>query len=979
MDSFKESDRSVRRVRTHGLSFSTICWTVLWMVMPLVLSAQSATMSEAQKDFFENKIRPLLANQCFACHTNSQLGGLRLESRESILAGGKSGPAVVPGDPDKSLLIIAVRRTGTLQMPKGASPLSSSQIADLTQWVKDGAYWPAESASAHVRTITAAQRRFWSIQPLHKPEPPKVRDTSWPANEIDRFVLARLEKDGLKPAPVADRRTLLRRVTYDLTGLPPTYEEVKAFEADKSANAYGKVVDRLLASPRYGETWARHWMDVVRYGEDDYRISKRPDRVERYPFAYTYRDWLIKSLNEDVSYDFFVKAQIAGDLLDEKVREKAIPGLGMNGLGVWQWVANIAQIERADEWNDKVDITTKAFLGLTVGCARCHDHKYDPIPTKDYYRLAGVFASSPYHEYPLAPKSVIDDYQDKKKELEDKEESLKKLLDQISDIYAKMLFAQTEDYMVAAWKVGAQKGATVASVAEDSRLDVEILGRWMRFLKKKPTNYSYLKPWQEMVASKGNLDRAKTLAHDFYQKAAEIEKEHAKIKEENELTLAKLKDPNEAFDPLPNGLKRELTKYAIELKSLDREKIYLWRDMFDTDLAEFNSDVDNLDKPNPGLLKLTGWTLEKRMSADWAAQVARFKTDIEAFKKAMPEHYPFVYGLGESKEPTNLKVYLRGSPFAFGDDAPRAFLSMLSDGEPKPFTKGSGRLELAEDIVKQPIATRVIVNRLWRWHMGSGLVDTPNNFGLVGERPSNPELLEYLAAQFADNGMSWKKLHKEIVMSKTYRLATTEIQANTAKDPDNRLYWRGNRRRLQAEGIWDSLLIASGELDLSKTGGPSQDLDLSMERRGVYGAVSRMYPNEYQLIFDFPTPTTSAERRYTTHVPQQRLFFLNSDIAHHRAAALANRVKSAGSESDQVKMAFEIVYQRLPNPVELALMLETMHAPSDAPPQTAMPTASGIAMKPEASSIAAAVPAKESPLESVCWALLSSNEFLYVD
>ena len=944
---------------------------------------QPPAPTPAQLEFFENRIRPVLAAQCYSCHTNSQLGGLRLESRAAMLKGGRSGPAIVPGEPEKSLLIQAVRHASEdLRMPKSSPKLNDSEIADLTKWVKEGAYWPPDEQATRPNgkgyTITAAQRRFWSIVPLKTPEVPKVVNASWPATDTDRFVLAALEKSGLKPAPVAARRTLLRRLSYDLTGLPPSYEDVKAFEADKSPNAYEKAVDRLLASPHYGEKWARHWLDVVRYGEDDYRISQKPERVERYPHAYTYRDWVIKAFNDDLPYDQFVKAQIAADLMDPAVRERMIPGLGMNGLGVWQWNANVAAIERADEWNDKVDVTTKAFLGLTVGCARCHDHKYDPIPTKDYYRLAGVFASSQYHPYPLVPKDVAEKYETAKKELDEKEKSLKEYLEKASALHAEALFAQTVDYMLAAWKVETQKRVTVAAAAEELRLDNEMLARWVRFLKKKPSNYTYLVPWQEMIARKGTIEEARTLARGFQAKAAEIVKEREKVRLENELQVAKMKDPEEKFDPLPNGLKRKLTKYQVDLKGLDREQSYLWKDMFDQDLSEYVTTVDIVDKEEPGLLKLTGHSLEKRLGADMAAHVARLKSGIEEHKKSMPPQYPFVYGIKDDKEPVDLKVYVRGNPFVFGEDATRGFLDVLSEGEPKPFTSGSGRMELAEAIMRQPIAARVIVNRVWRWHMGTGLVDTPNNFGLVGERPSNPELLEHLASKFVAGGMSLKKLHKEILMSRVYQLSSVSVPANETKDAANRLYWRANGRRLDAEGVWDYLLSASGQLDTAKIGGPSQDLVPGANRRGVYGQVSRMYPNQFQLTFDFPTPTISAERRYTTNVPQQRLFFLNSEFVRKQAESLAERVKSAGSEEAQVRQAFQIVYQRTPSERELALLFEPFRARTS----LAAPAASNsLAAKPVPGAAATADPvsSQDGAVQSICWVLLSSNEFLFLN
>ena len=337
------------------------------------------------------------------------------------------------------------------------------------------------------------------------------------------------------------------------------------------------MIDRLLASPQYGEKWARHWMDVVRYGEDDYNVGKRPDRAEKYPFAYLYRDWLIRALNDDLPYDMFVKAQLAADLLDEKIRDKHIPALGMNGNGIWIFNASPAAVERADEWHDKVDVTSKAFLGLTVGCARCHDHKYDAIYAKDYYQMASIFASSRFKAYPQVPKSVVDEYEKQNKVLEKKNQDLKKFLENASDLYAQMLFAQSENYMMAAWKVGSQKRATVESVAEDTKLDPELLERWVRFLKKKPDNYSALKAWQEMVARNGKEDEAKKLAREFYLKVADVNEKYMKLTKENEVDASAQRQRNVhareagSFDPLPNGKKRPLNRYQIDLKSLDRE------------------------------------------------------------------------------------------------------------------------------------------------------------------------------------------------------------------------------------------------------------------------------------------------------------------------------------------------------------------------------------------------------------------------
>jgi mono/diheme cytochrome c family protein len=997
-----------RRMPKGGAALSEpqVANFVRWVKDGAYWPVESATASNGSKaKFFEDNVRPVLAFQCFTCHTTSAMGGLKLDTREAMLKGGKSGPALAPGDPEKSLLISAVRRTNpALMMPKNGSALTPAQIADLENWVRDGAVWP-DAPQQPKFSMTEAQRNLWSIRPLKKPEIPKIRDSAWALNDVDRFIFSKLESQNLKPAPVATRRELLRRASYDLLGLPATYQEVTAFEADKSPNAWEKVIDRLQASPRYGEKWARHWEDLVRFGEDDYN-AYNANRSESYKFAYTYRDWLIHAFNDDMPYDTFVRMQLAGDLMDEKVRDKAMPALGMNGLGVWHMMGMAAQIERADDWADRVDVTTKAFLGLTVACARCHDHKYDAIPTKDFYRLAGIFASSPYTAYPLVDKSTVAAYEKKKKEIAEREKELKDLVARATELESSVLFLRTESYMLAAWRVGSEKGATVETVANQDKLDSEVLGRWVNFLKKPPNNYGFLKPWQAMVARGGSVEEVRKLAHDFYTLVDGINKEKAKVKQENETMLAKTTDPNakELFDPLPNDNKRSLNIYLLELKGIPQEEGQLWTDIFDHDLPD-PTKVSNAGagafgyRGSAGLLKFTDYALEKRLPADWAAQIDTMRNDIASAKKSLGEHYPFAYGIGEAEKPVDLRVFVRGNPDVFGDQAPRGFLAMLSDGDAKPYTQGSGRLELANDILKQPIAARVIANRVWGWVMGSGIVLTANNFGIAGSAPSNPELLDYLAARFLADGMSIKKLEKLIMMSRTYQLSTETIGTNTAKDPDNRFCWRSNTRRLDAEGVWDYLLTYAGKLDLTKTGGPSAELADGMLRRGVYGVSSRMFPNQFQLTFDFLTPTISVERRYTTTIPQQRLFLLNSPMVHDDAEALAARVSREATEEGCIRKAFEIVYQRQPSAGELAASVQFLHNPElikltgepagDARTPEAKPAPSAESSergegapeepRPMAQKGSPIKAPRNSPLKSLCWALLSSNEFLYIN
>jgi mono/diheme cytochrome c family protein len=883
-------------------------------------------------DFFESKVRPILATNCYACHTNSQLAGLRLDSRAAMLKGGQSGPSLVPGDPDKSLLIQAVRQTGELKMPKGGK-LKKEEVEALVEWVRAGAVWPeappVAAAKSGTYVIRPEQRAFWSFQPIRDPAIPAVQDASWPKTNIDRFILARLEKEGLTPAKFADRRTLLRRVTLDLTGFPPTFEETEAFQKDAAPDAFAKVVDRLLASPEYGERWGRMWLDVARYGEDDYR-SLDPMRrgYNPYPCAYLYRDWVIKAFNDDLPYDLFVKAQLAADSLDEKIRVKMLPALGFLGLGPWFYDNGAVEITRADERHDRVDVISRGFLGLTVGCARCHDHKYDPIPTKDYYAMAGVFANTMYYEYALAPKAVVDEYKTQEKQIENKEKLLHEFLEKESEQLAESLALQSSRYMQAAWKVLGEPKEEAFWVVQEQKLDYELFERWLKFLVKPPKFYPYLTKWQEMIKRGGTAEEAKTLGDEFQALLLDVMFEQKELKEENEIIQAKA---------LPGTKKKERAKLpsdfvtnddfcpgcGLELKALPQEKTKLWTDVFEHDLQEGFDPFQVFDLPHikPGLLAFEDWGLERQLSAERRGYIDALRADIEARKKALPARYPYVHGARDVEKPVNLKVSLRGNPFNLGDEVPRGFLSVLGENGPVPFTNGSGRMELAEAILKQPISVRVIVNRIWKGHFGTGLVDSPSNFGMTGERPTNPELLEYLAHSFVASGQSIKKLHREILLSSVYQLSNDYSQSNFEKDSGNRLYWRANRRRMDAEQIRDSLLFVSGALD-SKMYGPSAPLTPAYNRRTVYGKVSRYRLDEYLQLFDFPPPNMSAEKRFTTNVPLQRLFFMNSDFAGQQAELLARRVASEPDNAARIRKAYGIVLGRAPTDEELKDGLE---------------------------------------------------------
>ncbi len=900
-------------------------WRAIQTVPPGVVQPQTGPDAE----LFEAQVRPLLVNVCFRCHTDDEEGGLRLDSREQMLKGGESGPAIVPGDPDASLLIKAVRHApGVPKMPRKAQQLTDAQIDALARWIRLGAPWPAAATTAGSvatkapdKVITPEQRAFWSFQPLHQPVVPAVSHGAWAKSEIDHFVLARLEKEGLAPVGPADKRTLIRRATLDLTGLPPTFEEIDAFEKDGASNAFAKVVDRLLASPQYGERWGRVWLDVARYGEDDPRSLDPEGRgYAPYPNAYLYRDWVVKAFKDDLPYDQFVRAQLAGDLLDERTRARTLPALGLLGLGPWYYDNGSVEITHADERHDRVDVVSRGFLGLTVACARCHDHKYDPILAKDYYGLAGVFLNAQYHEYPMAPKAVVAEYDAQAKKVEQKEKLLAKFMETESRQLAETLAFSASSYMQSAWKVTGEPKKEMARVVNEDKLDYELFERWIRFLGKPPKFYPYLTEWQAMIKQGGTAAQAKTLADTFQALLLDVMFEKKDIEEENEIIrnkalpgTTKKKDAN-----LPNEFVTNddfCPGCGLELKSLPAPKIQFWTDVFQRDLEE-GYEPSIAEYVRPGLLAFRGWGLERFLSGDRRKHIDDLRADIKTMKKALPPKYAYVHGVQDVEKPQNLQLAIRGNPMKLGEEVPRHFLTVLSTGTPVPLTKGSGRLELADIIATHPLSARVIVNRIWKGHFGTGIVDTPSNFGANGEAPTNPALLEYLAATFVENGRSIKKLHRAIMLSAVYQLGDEARAANLEKDAGNRLYWRANRRRMTAEQIRDSTLAVSGALD-SQMGGPSQELTPDFNRRTIYGKVSRYKLDQYLQLFDFPAATISAEQRFSTSVPLQRLFFMNSDFIQQQGELLARRVAREPDVRGRIRKAYRLILGRVPTDAEL--------------------------------------------------------------
>jgi mono/diheme cytochrome c family protein len=881
-------------------------------------------------DYFENKVRPIFAAQCNSCHVDREAGGLSLATREGLLKGGDTGPGIVVGDPDKSLLLVAVHQSGELKMPKKAPKMSEADISTLSDWVKMGAPWPKSTAPIRVagKLITDDMRKWWSFVPLKDYPVPAIKDPtqkSWAKTDIDHFVLAKLDEKGLKPAPMADKRTLIRRATLDLTGLPPTPEEIADFEKDNSPDAFAKVVDRLLASPAYGERWGRHWLDVARYGDDDIRgLDPRGRGYMPFDGAWVYRDWVIKAINDDVPYDKFVKMQLAGDLMEKKPTAEDLKATGFLGGAPWIWDQAEPIQGRADERNERIDAVTRGMLGLTVACARCHDHKYDPILAKDYYALGGIFASSTYKEYNFVPDSEVDFWRGKFKKANDLDEATFKYMKDTSSQVAEAYAAQTTDYMVAAWQVSGKPKKKVEDAADGAKLDPEMLDRWVKFLAKKPTYYPYLIDWQMMVAQGGTEDQAKALAESFQQRIIDLELENAKVEEENDKIKAKAGVPTEREkDVKPSDFDtydQFCPGCTLELKVLSPEKANLYEDLF---LRQLGTGIFE-ERGLPGLFVFRGWDLVRRLGPAQQTYFAQLQKEMGHGGRttAVGEQYPFAHGTADKPKAVDIALDLRGNPHAHGDIVPRGFVTVLGPSDKKPYTEGSGRLQLAEDIIASPLASRVIVNRVWKWHFGTGIVNSADNFGKVGDPPSDPELLDYLAIKFRKDGMSLKKLQRTIMLSAVYQQSSKETPDEHVKDPLNRLYSHFSVQRLDAEQLRDSMLFVAGDLDKKGAGGPATELGLDNDRRTVYAKVSRFRIDSFLQAFDFPNPTFTAEQRFSTNVPVQRLYFMNNAWVYAQAGKLAERVYDKGDDSARITEAYRLLYGRTPTPAELQAGLD---------------------------------------------------------
>lgn len=876
----------------RNLKLSAICLLLMigssWQIRSASADSTSKFPAyETPEEFFESRVRPLLVANCYECHTSAESGGLRVDSREALLKGGNSGAAIVPNQPEASLLIQAVTYSHSrLKMPKGKPKLKDEDIASLRQWIKDGAVWAKESVT---RTPHPASSNHWAYQPIRKAELPKVANPAWSRNEIDRFVLAKLEPSGLRPNTSADKRTLIRRASFDLTGLPPSPEEVEAFLADNSSGAFAKVVERLLASPRYGERWARHWLDVARYSDTQ---GVNDTTTLLYPFAYTYRDWVIHAFNEDLPYDQFLLQQIAADRLPNNDSHN-LAALGFLTVGRGGFATTTE--ERVD---DKVDVTIRGTMALTVSCARCHNHKFDPIPTADYYSLFSVFANTREpDELPLIDAASAND---------PKEAELRKDIAKINEeveAYRVKRFPelkaeyrqadQITKYLIAAYQArDLTKEVDVRALTVEKDYNFAMLRRWQSFLQKTADHHdSVFSIWRALAAIPEK---------EFAAKAASAIADCAR-EQINPLVARE-------FAKAPATIEEAATMYGKLLAKFDKAE----------SLADGNEEILRQvlhGEDSPANVPFKDYndirlTKDSQFETDQRQKVQRMIT-ARAFDGAAPRAMA-------TEDVTPLKpahIYVRGNPNNKGDEIPRRFLQVLAGENRQPFTNGSGRLELAQAIIDRnnPLTARVIVNRVWQWHFGQGLVRTPSDFGSRGEAPTHPELLDYLAAWFMENGWSLKKLHMLILTSATYQQSSADNPTARQRDPENRLLWRMNRQRLDFESLRDAMLAASGQLDVKMGGVPDEITSWPFaRRRTVYGYNNRAKLAAEFLTFDFASPDAHVAQRYQTTIPQQALYLMNNPFVVEQARALLTRpgIAAAKTPRQRIRSLYQLLYGR---------------------------------------------------------------------
>ncbi|MGI8980975.1 MAG: DUF1553 domain-containing protein [Pirellulaceae bacterium] len=1082
----------------------------LLVLLLIAIVARAEGTKPEQAEFFEKKVRPLLVARCFECHSDqNEESELRVDSLAELLAGGTRGPAIVPGKPAESLLVRAIGHGETLQMPP-KKKLSAGEIVDLTKWIKDGAAWPGESAkppavvaaNSKEMVFSEAQKNHWAFQAVRDQNVPEVRDGSWCRSPVDRFLLTRLEQASLKPALPTDKRVLLRRATFDLTGLPPTLEELRGFLADESPDAFARVVDRLLASPRYGEKYGRHWLDLARYAD-----SNGLDENLAYANAFRYRDWVIAAFNKDKPYDRLVQEQLAGDLLpgSEEERIEAIAATGFLCIGAKMLAEDDPVKMQMDIIDEQVDTLGKVFLGMTLGCARCHDHKFDPLPTRDYYSLAGIFKSTKtmenhsvvavWQERPLADSASIALRDEHRKEVDAKRGEIAGLVNSATEEILKAERKRVGDYLLAAWRktqlsellakskplgglpeeertkiagwqliemenfargnvakhttgygegigvlvnqgqlpnyaeydvtveqagtyqlelrysaavsrpckvqinglvviegaagkvtgswnpdtqtwfmegfvelkagqnilrieradafphldkllIAPAMGDTVFAAKNDgSPLNVELVEQWVKYLEKTTSDpENVFAPWHLVIAGKettGNL-----LGEPLPKTPSELAAAYGKA-------FASVEEAWQKLKASPEG--KDAPKLPDEMQEKLRQVLY--------------------DKEGP-FASPKG--IENSFAAELRDSLKKHREELAALEGSLPK-LPEAMAVSDSK-PEALRVHIRGSHLTLGEESPRRFPRILAGESPTPLPgERSGRLDLAQWMTRpeNPLTSRVMANRLWQWHFGEGLVRSSDNFGLLGEKPTHPELLDYLARRFVNDGWSIKRMHRRLMLSGAYQMRGKSGSMDAA-DAENRLLSHFPRRRLEAEEIRDSLLAVSDSLDC-RMGGTQLGIEnrkyvtstanvdpvvYTGHRRSVYLPVVRSALYDVFQAFDFADPSVASGKRDSTTVAPQALFMMNSQIASQQSRALSELLaQTTPDDAARIRLLYERTYSRPPTDLEISRNLAFLAR------YTSASTAAGNS----------AELARTQAWQALCRAVLAANEFVYVE
>ncbi len=909
-------------------------------VLSGILSAAEPVPAE-HLEFFEKQVRPLLVQHCQECHgSKKQEAGLRLDSRRGFHKGTDSGPVIIAGNTDGSRLIQVLNYlpNETQMPPKGKLP--AEQIAIIRKWVELGSPWPEDPAGSV--SLEDAAKTHWAFQPVKRTPVPVVQPDG--RTPVDAFILSALGSKGLKLSDAADRYTFIRRVTLDLWGIPPTIEDVREFESDASPDATEKLLDRLLASPLYGQRWARHWLDVARYADSKgYVFTAEP----RYPYSYTYRDYVVDAFNADKPFDEFVIEQLAADAVVE-ANDPRLAALGFLTVGR-RYLNN-----NHDIIDDRIDVVSRGLLGLTVGCARCHDHKFDPVPTEDYYSLFGIFASSVEpDELPIigSPKEAAA-YAEFQKELTIREkavtdyeaESLAKLMDELRSRSGDCLLTVARDNQN--W---VKLPAVFTGKNEPRR---QLVDRWKGYLERTAKeDHRVFSPWHQL---------SKVVPEEFPTHVTKLIDRWKSVEGKADAEKINPLIRNAIIGMPPKSLPELARLYGDTFNQVISQWDTLRKETPDAkSLAEAGAEelrVVLYGEGSPAIVTMD--EARRLVGRDVRDKVTELKRKVDNLKVTSPGAPPRAMVLRDGS-PQNSPVLIRGNPGRPGKQVPRQFLQVVAGPDRKPYSKGSGRLELAQSIVdrKNPLTSRVITNRIWQHHFGTGLVPTPSDFGTRGLPPSNPELLDWLSSQLMDGGWSLKRMHRLVLSSAVYRQSSKENGQARGIDPENRLLWRMPRLRIDFEEMRDSILAASDRLDLSLGGRPFDDLmNTKNSRRTIYAMVNRNDLPGVFRAFDFADVDASAPDRPSTTVPQQALFAMNSPFVIEQARQIsAEGQRGATDDPGRLSAIYRKIFAREPSSEEREIGLRYLREALTTPTE------------------------KQSPWDRLTQTLLLTNEFWFAD